>query len=102
MAGKKPLSPYRFHKQTQKRARKAVADAKKRARHYTTGDRLIKQVTKTLKKVATTHPHPKARKQVKMALKQLNQAHTEFGNAGMCADGGNSGGTGGGTVYDSN
>lgn len=100
MAGKKPLSPARFQKQTRKRAKKAAADAKKRARHYSTGDKLIKQVSKTLKKVAATHPHAKARKQVKMALKQLNQAHAEFGSAGMCADSGGGGGTGGGTVFD--
>lgn len=98
MAGKKPLSPTRFHKQTQKRAKKAAADAKKRARHYSKGDKLIKQVSKTLKKVAATHPHPKAKKQVKMALRKLNQAHAEFGNAGMCAD---SSGGGGGTTFDS-
>jgi ribosome maturation protein Sdo1 len=95
MAGKKPLSPTRFHKQAQKRVKKAVADAKIQARHYSKGDKLIKQVSKTLKKVAATHPHPKARKQVKMALKRLNQAHAEFGNAGTCADGG----TGSGTTY---
>ena len=93
MAGKKPVSPATFHKQVQKRAKKATASAKKRAKHYAKGDRLMKQVSKTLQNIAKTHPNPKAKKQAKLALKQLGQAHSEFGNAGQCA---------GGDVFDSN
>lgn len=95
MAGKKPVSPTKFRKQHQARAKRAATDAKKRAQHYSQGDMLIKQVSKTLKQIAASHPHPQAKKQVKLALKQLHQAHAEFGNAGMCADGSGSGGTGG-------
>jgi|GEM_PF-2959391 len=96
MAGKKALSPAKFRKQHQARAKRAAAVAKKRAADYSKGDKLIKQVSRTLKKVAASHPHPQAKKQVKLALKQLHQAHAAFGNAGACADGG----TGTGTTYD--
>ena len=99
MAGKKPVSPVKFRKQNQARAKRAAADAKKRAAHYSKGDKLIKQVTRTLNKVATSHPNPKSKKQVKLALKKLHQAHAEFGNAGTCADGGGATG-GGGATYD--
>lgn len=103
MAGKKPVSPVKFRKQHQSRAKRAAADAKKRAQHYSKGDKLIKQVSKTLKKVAANHPHPQAKKQVKLALKQLNQAHAAFGDAGLCAnDGGGGGGGGTGTSFSSN
>ena len=96
MAGKKPVSASKFHKQTQRRAKKAAADARKRALHYSKGDKLMQHVTKTLKSIAATHPSPKAKRQAKLALKQLSQAHAEFGSAGMCADGG---GSGGGTTF---
>lgn len=93
MAAKKPVSAASFHKQVQKRAKKATASAKKRAQHYAKGDKLMKRVSNTLQNIAKTHPNPKAKKQAKLALKQLNQAHTEFGSAGQCA---------GGDVFDSN
>lgn len=86
MAGKKPVSAASFHKQAQKRAKKATVGAKQRAKHYAKGDKLIKQVSKALQNIAKTHPHPKAKKQAKLALKKLGQAHSEFGSAGMCAD----------------
>jgi hypothetical protein len=86
MAVKKPVSAASFKKKSQARAKKAAASANKRARHYAKGDRLMKQVSKTLQKIAKTHPHPKAKKQAKMALKKLDQAHDAFGSAGMCAD----------------
>jgi hypothetical protein len=88
MAGKKPVSASTFHKQAQSRAKKTVASAKKRAQHYSKGDKLVKQVSKTLQQIAKTHPNPKAKMQAKLAIKQLKQAHTEFGSAGQCADGG--------------
>ena len=100
MAGKKPVSPVKFRKQHQARAKRAAADAKKRAAHYSKGDKLIKEVTRTLNKVAAGHPNSKAKKQVKLALKKLHEAHTAFGNAGTCADGG-SGTGGGGASYNS-
>jgi hypothetical protein len=83
---KKPLSPASLHKHAQSRAKKASASAKKRAQHYGRGDKLLKQATKTLNKVASSHPNPKARKQAKQAVRQLNEAHAAFGSASMCAD----------------
>lgn len=93
MAAKKPVSASSFKKRTQARAKKAAASANKRAQHYAKGDKLMKQVSNTLQNIAKTHPNPKAKKQAKLALKKLNQAHTEFGSAGQCA---------GGDVFDSN
>lgn len=83
---KKPLSPASFHKHAQKRAKKASASAKKRAQHYSRGDKLLKQASRTLNKVASSHPNPRARKQAKLAVKQLTEAHKAFGSASMCAD----------------
>ena len=91
MAGKKPVSAASFHKQTQKRARKAAASAKQRAKHYAKGDKLMKQVSKTLQNIAKTHPNPKAKKQAKLALKKLDEAHGAFGSAGLCAGQGDGG-----------
>jgi hypothetical protein len=85
MAGKKPVSAASFQKKAQIRAKKAAASAKKRAQHYAKGDKLMKQVSQTLGSIAKTHPNPKARKQAKLALKKLGDAHTAFGSAGMCA-----------------
>lgn len=86
MAGKKAPSASRFQQHARKHAKKAAASAQKRARHYSKGDKLMKKVSKTLANIAASHPNPKAKKQAKLALKQLQQAHTEFGSAGMCAD----------------
>lgn len=83
---KKPLSPASFHKHNQKRVKKAHASAKKRAQHYSRGDKLLKQASRTLSKVAASHPNPKARKQAQLAVKQLTDAHAAFGSASMCAD----------------
>ena len=93
MVTKKPVSASSFKKRTQARAKKAAASANKRAQHYAKGDKLMKQVSTTLQNIAKSHPNPKAKKQAKMALKKLSQAHTEFGSAGQCA---------GGDVFDSN
>jgi hypothetical protein len=93
MATKKPVSAASFKKRAQVRAKKAASSANKRAQHYAKGDKLMKQVSSTLQNIAKTHPNPKAKKQAKLALKKLNQAHTEFGSAGQCA---------GGDVFDSN
>ncbi|HEV7166203.1 MAG TPA: hypothetical protein VGO35_12555 [Gammaproteobacteria bacterium] len=87
MAGKKPISPKTYHKKAQKRAMKTAANAKKRAQSYSRGDKLIQQASKTLSKVAASHPNPKARKQAKRAVAQLKQAHAAFGSASMCMDG---------------
>jgi len=84
MAGKKPVSPATFHKRTQRRAKKELAGAKKRAQHYSKGDKLMKQVSKTLQNIANTHPNPKAKKQAKLAVKKLGQAQHAFGSAGLC------------------
>jgi hypothetical protein len=84
MAGKKPVSPATFHKRTQRRAKKEVAGAKKRAQHYSKGDKLMKQVSKTLQNIAKTHPNPKAKQQAKLAVKKLGQAQHAFGSAGLC------------------
>lgn len=86
MAAKKPVSAASFKKKSQARAKKAAASAKKRAQHYAKGDKLVKQVSKTLQSIAKSHPDPKAKKQARLALKQLDQAHNAFGSAGMCAD----------------
>jgi len=86
MAGKKRVSPAAYHKKAQRRAKKAAASAKKRAQNYNRGDKLIKQVSKTLSKLAASHPNPKLRKQAKRAVTQLNQAHDAFGSASMCMD----------------
>lgn len=85
MAAKKPVSAASFKKKSQARAKKAAAGAKKRAQHYAKGDKLMKQVSKTLQGIAKTHPNPKAKKQAKLALKKLGEAHNAFGSAGMCA-----------------
>jgi hypothetical protein len=85
MAGKKPVSAASFQKKAHTRAKKAAASAKKRAQHYSKGDKLMKQVSKTFGDVARTHPNPKARKQATLALKKLKDAHSAFGSAGMCA-----------------
>lgn len=82
----KPLTAASFSKHTQKRARKHVESAKKRAQHYSRGDKLLKKASKTLQMMAAAHPNPKTRKQAKSALRQLNDAHTAFGSASMCAD----------------
>lgn len=87
MANKKPLSSAQVHKHLQKRAKKEVTGEKKRAQHYGQGDKLMRQVSTTLKKIAATHPNPAGKKQANMALKQLNAAHTAFGNACMCQGG---------------
>lgn len=84
---KKPLSPQRFRKEERRRAKRAAADAKKRTASYSKGDRLVKQVAKTLHTVAKTHPSPKARKQAKLAIKQLHQAQNAFGDTSTCAAG---------------
>lgn len=88
---KKTLSASSFHKQAhtraQKRAKKVAANAKKRAQNYNRGDKLIKQASKTLNKVAASHPNPRARKQAKQAVRQLNEAHKAFGSASMCMEG---------------
>lgn len=84
MAGKKPVSPATFHQRTHRRAKKELAGAKKRAQHYSKGDKLVKQVSKTLLDIAKTHPHPKAKKQAKLAIKKLGQAQHAFGSAGLC------------------
>jgi hypothetical protein len=84
MAGKKPVSPATFHKRTQRRAKKEVAGATKRARHYSKGDQLMKQVSKTLQDIAKSHPNPRAKKQAKLAVKKLGQAQHAFGSAGLC------------------
>lgn len=86
MKSKKPVSASSFQKKARKHVQKSASNAKKRAQHYSKGDKLVKQVSKTLRNIATTHPNPKSRKQAKLALKQLNQAHSEFGSASMCAD----------------
>jgi hypothetical protein len=85
MAAKKPVSATSFKKKSQARAKKAAASANKRAQHYSKGDKLMKQVSKTLQNIAKTHPNPKAKKQAKLAVKKLGQAHAAFGSAGMCA-----------------
>lgn len=87
MAGKKSLSPSAYHKKAQKRATKVASNAKKRAQSYSKGDKLVKQVSKTLNKLATSHPNPKLRKQAKRAVSQLKQAHEAFGSASMCMEG---------------
>lgn len=88
---KKSLSPSSFHKQAQrrakKRAKKLASKAKQRAQHYNRGDKLMTQASKTLRKVAASHPDPRARKQAKRAVTQLKQAHAAFGSASMCMEG---------------
>ena len=84
MAGKKKPSATRYKKQAQKRAKRQLANAKKRVQDYNRADRLTKQVSTTLKKIAATHPSPAGRKQAKLALRQLHDAHAAFGDACMC------------------
>lgn len=93
MAGKKPLSPSKFRSATVKhlkkrpkemKAKAVSAMAKGRTKHYSRGATLIKQVSDTLKKVAATHPNPKAKKQAKLALGKLNEAQSAFGSASLC------------------
>lgn len=84
MAGKKLVSAATFQKRTQRRAKKELAGAKKKAQHYSKGDKLMKQVSKTLQDIAKTHPNPKAKKLAKLAVKKLDQAQDAFGSAGLC------------------
>jgi hypothetical protein len=84
MAGQKKLSATGFHKTAKKRAKKHLAVAKKRVQDYQRGGKLVLQVSSTLKKIAATHPNPNARKQAKLALKKLGQAHDAFGSACLC------------------
>jgi len=84
MAGKKRPSTSTYHKSVQKRAKRQVAYAKRRISDFSQGDKLVKQVSKTLKTVAAKHPDPASRKKIRLALKQLNDAHHAFGNACMC------------------
>ena len=93
MAGKKPLSPANFRKKVEKhikgqrsllKGKKASSNAKARAKHYGRGDKLVKQVTATLNKIAATHPNKSARNQAKLAIRKLNDAETAFGSACMC------------------
>lgn len=84
MAGKKPVSAAQVHKHLQKRAKKKAIGEKRRAQHYSRGDKLLKKVSSTLKKIAAAHPNSASRKQAKLALRQLNDAHTAFGDACMC------------------
>ena len=84
MAGKKPITAATFQKRTQRRAKKEAAGAKKKARHYAKGDKLMRQVSKTLQDIAKSHPNPKARKQAKLAVQKLGQAQHAFGSAGLC------------------
>lgn len=83
---KKALSPASVHKHAQKHAKKVAASAKKRAQHYSRGDKLLKEASKTLNKVAASHPNPTTRKQAKFAVRKLDEAHKAFGSASMCAD----------------
>lgn len=84
MAGKKPVSAATFHKRTQRRAKKELAGAKKKAQHYSKGDKLMKQVSKTLQNIAKTHHNPSAKKQARLAVRKLGEAQHAFGAAGLC------------------
>jgi Tat protein secretion system quality control protein TatD with DNase activity len=84
MAGKKVPSAATLHKRAKKRATKQLAIAKKRVQDYQRAGKLVQQVSSTLKKVAASHPNPAARKQAKLALKKLGQAHDAFGSACLC------------------
>src|SRR5579859_2204412 len=93
MAGKKPLSPASFRKKVEKhikgqravlKGKKASANAKARTKHYSKGDKLVKQVAATLNKIAASHPNKNARKQAKLAVRKLNDAESAFGTACMC------------------
>ena len=96
MAGKKPLSPSSYRKASEKHLKnqpklvtgKAASNmAKAKARHYTRGDKLMKQVSSTLQQIAASHPNPKAKKQAKLALKKLGEAQNAFGTASLCQGG---------------
>lgn len=96
MAGKKPLSPSSFRKASEKHLKNqpklvtgkaATSMAKARTKHYVRGDKLMKQVSTTLQKIAATHPSAAAKKQAKLALKKLNEAQSAFGTASMCQGG---------------
>lgn len=96
MAGKKPLSPSSYRKAAEKHLKnqpklvkgKAAANmAKAKAKHYVRGDKLMKQVSSTLQKIAASHPKPSAKKQAKMALKKLGEAQNAFGSASLCQGG---------------
>ena len=87
MAGKPKHSPRKYQKHAQKRAKRAVATVKKRVQDYNQGDKLVKKVSNTLKQIAKTHPTAAGKKQAKMALRQLNDAHAAFGSACLCQGG---------------
>jgi hypothetical protein len=93
MAGKKPLTPAQFRKTAERRLKKqprlmkgkaAKSLATARSKHYGKGSILVKQVSDTLKKLAASHPNPKAKKQAKLALTKLNEAQSAFGSASLC------------------
>lgn len=87
MAGKTKHSPRQYQRHAQKRAKRTVATVKKRVQDYNQGDKLVKKVSNTLKQIAKSHPSATGRKQAKMALKQLNDAHAAFGSACLCQGG---------------
>lgn len=87
MAGKKKHSSRQYQKHAQRRAKTAVATVRKRVKDYNQGDKLVKKVSSTLKQIAKTHPTSAGRKQAKMALRQLNDAHAAFGSACLCQGG---------------
>lgn len=84
MAGKKPVTASRAQSILKRRAKKRAAGEKKRAEHYGKGDKLIRKVSSTLQALASSHPSPAGKKRANLALKQLQQAHTAFGDACLC------------------
>jgi hypothetical protein len=96
MARKKALTPAQYRKATERhlkgqpkllKGKAAAKTAKARAQHYSRGDKLVKQVSDTLQKIAASHPSPAAKKQAKLALKKLGEAQNCFGTASMCQGG---------------
>ena len=96
MARNKPLTSAQHRKSMERRLKgkspalkgKATAKTvKARAAQYDRGDKLVKQVSATLRKIASSHPNPAAKKQAKLALKKLGEARSAFGIASMCQGG---------------
>lgn len=84
MASKKRPTAANYKRKAQKRAKRQLANAKRRVQDYNRGEKLTHQVAKTLQKIAATHPTAAGKKQAKMALRKLNDAHSAFGDACMC------------------
>ncbi|HET7396425.1 MAG TPA: hypothetical protein VFK12_08290 [Gammaproteobacteria bacterium] len=89
----KELTPEDFRRTTEAqlkdpslalKGKDAATVAQARAKHYSTGAELLKQVSVTLQQIAATHSDPTAKQQATLAVSRLSEAQNAFGNASLC------------------